>query len=81
MADVADRLLDALAGLESVADEVTTDEAAARLDNATLQIFWRDWPRVAAWAGTLWRQLDADMAAPSSSVDDPDVDEVGGEGG
>jgi hypothetical protein len=81
MADVADRLLDSLAGLESVADDVTPDEAAAQFDDATLQVFWRDWPRMASWAGALWRQLDADMALPSSSVSEPDVDEVGGEGG
>jgi hypothetical protein len=46
----------------------------------TLQVFWRDWPRVGAWAGALWRQLDADLAVPSSSMNDADIDEVGGEG-
>jgi hypothetical protein len=80
MDDVSDRLLEALSVLDSVTGEVTTDEAAARFDDAALQVFWRDWPRVGAWAGALWRQLDADLAVPSSSVNDADIDEVGGEG-
>ncbi len=55
-------------------------EAAARFDDAALQVFWRDWPRVGAWAGALWRQLDADLAILSSWLNDDDIDEVGGEG-
>jgi hypothetical protein len=81
MDGVSDRLLDALSALEGVANEVTADEAAARFDDAALQVFWRSWPRVGSWAGALWRHLDADLAVPSSSVTDPDIDEVGGEGG
>jgi hypothetical protein len=80
MDDVSDRLLAALSALETVTREVTTDEAAARLDEATLQVLWREWPRLGAWAGALWRQLDADLAVPSSTVNDADIDEVGGEG-
>ena len=40
MDEVSDQLLDALSALESVADEVTTDEAAARFDDPVLQMFW-----------------------------------------
>jgi hypothetical protein len=78
--EVSDRLLEALTMLDSVADEVTAEEAVARLDEATLELFWRDWPRLAAWADPLWRQLEADLAIPSSSVSDVDLEEVGGEG-
>ena len=81
MNGVSDRLLEALSALEGVANEVTADEAATCLDDAALQVFWRSWPRVGSWAGALWRRLDADLAIPSSSVTDADVDEVGGEGG
>jgi hypothetical protein len=63
--------------LEAAADEVTPDEAAATLDDAALQEFWREWPRLGAWAGALWRQLNEDLAGPSSVVVDPDFDEVG----
>lgn len=78
---LSDRLVDALSSLEDVADEVTAHDAAATLDEATLQVFWRQWPRLGAWAGALWRELNQDLMAPSSPLDDPDVDEVGGEGG
>jgi hypothetical protein len=44
MDDVSERLLEALSALEHVADEVTPDEAAATLDDAALQLFWREWP-------------------------------------
>lgn len=81
MDDVSERFLEALSALEAAADEVTPDEAAATLDDAALQVFWREWPRLGAWAGALWRQLNEDLAGPSSVVVDPDFDEVGGEGG
>jgi hypothetical protein len=78
---IPDRLLEALSDLDDVADEVTAHEAAAALDEATLQVFWRQWPRVGAWAGALWREINQDLMAPASPHDDPDLDEVGGESG
>ena len=60
MDDVSERLLGALSGLEAVADDVTPHEAAGTLDDAALQVFWREWPRLGAWAGALWRQLNDD---------------------
>ncbi len=84
MDDVSERFLGALSALQGVADEVTSnqaaatlDEAAATLDEAALQVFWRDWPRLGSWAGALWRQIDLDLAGPSSAVGDPELDEVG----
>jgi len=81
MDDVSERFLEALSALEHVADEVTSEEAAATLDDAALQLFWREWPQLGSWAGTLWRQLNEDLAGPSSAVGEPELDEVGGEGG
>jgi hypothetical protein len=81
MDDVSERFIGALSALEHVADEVTSDEAAATLDDAALQLFWREWPQLGSWAGTLWRQLNEDLAGPSSAVGEPELDEVGGEGG
>jgi hypothetical protein len=81
MEDLSERFLGALSALESVADEVTPDVAASVLDDAAVQVFWRDWPRLGSWAGSLWRTLDGDLAGPSSPVADDEVDEVGGEGG
>jgi hypothetical protein len=78
--DAGERLISALEGLQAVADDVTPDEAVDSFDDATLQVFWRDWPNVTSWAGALWRRLDADLAEPSSRPQD-ELDEIGGEGG
>ena len=69
MDDNGERLVSAVERLQEVADELTADEAADALDDATLQLFWRDWPRIQSWAGSLWRRLDeelAELAAPSA---------------
>jgi len=76
MDDVSERVLDALAKLERVADELTADEAASMLDETAVQAFWRDWPRTGAWAGALWRRLNDDLAEPSAADGD-----IGGEAG
>ena len=68
MADAAQQLLEAMEAFDEVADNLTVHEALEELDEATLQLFWRDWPRIQSWAGSLWRELDgelAELAAPS----------------
>jgi hypothetical protein len=74
------RLVEALAQLEEVADALTADEALQTVDDASLQVFWRDWPQLSSWAGALWRKLDQDLATPARPQGDPDLDEVGGSG-
>ncbi|HET6755805.1 MAG TPA: hypothetical protein VFH23_17840 [Jiangellaceae bacterium] len=81
MDDVSEQFLRALSALEHVADEVTFEEAAATFDDAALQVFWRKWPPLGSWAGALWRQLNEDLARPSLALGEPELDEVGGEGG
>jgi hypothetical protein len=78
--EVADRLVSALSHLATVADEVTPEEALQAIDEATLEVFWRDWPEIAAWARSLWERLNEDLAGPATPPQDPDLDEVG-EGG
>jgi len=76
MADVAQQLLEAMESLDEVADSMTAHDAVEQLDEATLQLFWRDWPRIQSWAGSLWRQLNeelAEMASPAGG----DVDTGG----
>jgi hypothetical protein len=78
MADVAQQLLEAMEALDEVADSITAQEAVEELDEATLQLFWRDWPRIQSWAGSLWRQLNdelAEVASPASG----DIDTGGGD--
>jgi len=76
--ELGERLLDGLAGLDEVSGELTADEAMEELDDATLQVFWRDWPNISAWAGALWRRLNEDLAQPATPPTDADLDEVGG---
>jgi hypothetical protein len=78
--DVADRLVAALSQLDAVAEEVTPDEALQALDDATLEVFWRDWPEISAWARSLWQRLNEDLAGPATPPQDPDLDEVGESG-
>lgn len=81
MEDITQRFLDALATLDGVADEApTAADARATFDDATLQVFWRDWPHVSSWAGALWRALNEDIEQAATPPSEPDLDEVGGEG-
>ena len=70
----------ALSHLDAVADEVTPDKAPHVIDDATLEVFWRDWPQISAWAESLWQRLDEDLAGPATPPGDPDLDEVGESG-
>ena len=81
MDDQSDRLVEAMSLLEEVADAMTPDEAPDALDETTIQMFWRDWPRVSSWAGAVWRRLNSDLAAPATPSSDHELDEVGGEAG
>lgn len=81
MENVTDTLIDAVSKLGAVADAVTPDEAQRTLGEATLEVFWRDWPDISEWAGSLWRLVNTDRAGPATPARDPDLDEVGGEGG
>lgn len=78
--ELAGRLMEALSGLDEVSAELTADEAVTKLDEATLQVFWRDWPNISSWAGALWRKLNDDLDQPARPTRDPDLDEVGGSG-
>ena len=79
--EIAGRLIQALNELEGVADAMTADEAVRLLDDATLQVFWRDWPHISSWAGALWRLLNDELADAAAPPSDPDLDEVGEGGG
>ncbi len=80
MDDIASRFLDLIHSLEEVTDTITAEQAHAQFDETTLQVFWKQWPHVSAWAGSLWRMLSEELAGPASPHLDPEVDEVGGSG-
>jgi hypothetical protein len=78
MDDAASQFLDAIHRLEDVRDAITPDRAHAEFDEITLQLFWKKWPHLSAWTGSLWRMLCEDLAEPSTPHLDAELDEVGG---
>jgi hypothetical protein len=79
--DASDLLTSAMDEWERVAESATPDEAAATLDEATLQVFWQRWPHISSWGGALWRRLNEDLADAATPLEDSGFQEVGGEGG
>lgn len=80
MDDPADHFLELVHSLEELRDAISPERAHAEFDQTTLQVFWRKWPSLSAWAGSLWRMLSEDMAGPATPHRDTDLDEVGGSG-
>jgi hypothetical protein len=78
--DISDRFLDAISRLEAVADAVAPHDAYHQLDETSMQLFWRKWPGISSWAGSLWRLLNEELMDPAGSAHHPDADEVGGSG-
>lgn len=78
MEDVASQFLELIHGLEDVRDAMTPEQAHASFDETTLQMFWKKWPGVSAWTGSLWRMLSEELAGPATPHRDTDADEVGG---
>jgi len=74
------RLLAVVDALDALARDYSPAEAAAEMDPAVLQAFWREWPHTSVWAGNLWRALNRDLEVPAGARTDRDVDEVGGSG-
>jgi len=74
------RLLAVVDALDALARDQTPAEAAAEMDPAVLQAFWREWPHTSVWAGNLWRTLNLDLEVPAEARADREVDEVGGSG-
>jgi hypothetical protein len=78
--DISDRFLDAISRLEAVADAVGPYDAYRQLDETSMQVFWRRWPGISSWAGSLWRLLNEELMDPAVSSHHPDADELGGSG-
>ena len=78
MTGPADRFLELISGLEEIRDAITPERAHAAFDETTLQVFWRSWPSLSLWTGSLWRMLSEELAGPATPHRDTDIDEVGG---
>lgn len=80
MEGVADKFLELIDELQDVSRTLTAQQALAEFDETTLQVFWKTWPDVSAWAGSLWSMLSAELAGPAAPQRDADLDETGGSG-
>lgn len=78
MDDLADHFLELVHSLEEIRDAITPERAHAEFDEVALQVFWKKWPSLSLWTGSLWRMLSEDLAGPATPHGDPDLDEVGG---
>jgi hypothetical protein len=78
--DVADRFLELIHDLEDISTTLSAQRALAEFDETTLQVFWKKWPHVSAWAGSLWSMLSAELSAPSSPQHDAEHHETGESG-
>ena len=80
MDDRADEFLDLIHKLEELTDSINPELAHLQFDQTTLQVFWKQWPSISSWAGSLWRMLSEELAGPGSPQLDPELDEVGESG-
>ena len=78
MDEAADQFLDLIHKLEEFRDAMTPECAHAEFDQTTLQVFWKKWPSISAWSGSLWRLLSEELAGPATPYLDTELDEVGG---
>jgi hypothetical protein len=78
--DLSDRFMDAISRFEEVANAVTPHDAHRQLDETSMQVFWRTWPGISSWAGSLWRLLNEELMDSAAAPNDPGSDEVGGSG-
>ncbi len=80
MDEIADRFLELIHELEEVACSMPAQRALTEFDETTLQVFWKKWPHLSGWAGSLWTMLSAELAERAAALDDPDLDEIGESG-
>jgi hypothetical protein len=81
MKEFEDKLHDAVADLEVVAQAGKPPEAWRAFGDQTLESFWQSWPGVRGWGEWLWTLIDnerGDKAAPVSP--DAEHEETGGGG-
>jgi hypothetical protein len=79
MDDMSDRIINVISELDEITARLTPEEACRAVDEPTLQLFWREWPHISSWAGSLWRTLNEDILDPAMPATS-DFDEVGGSG-
>jgi hypothetical protein len=76
----AEHFLELIHQFEDLTDAISPEQAHIEFDETTLQLFWRRWPQVSSWAGSLWRMLSEELSGPSTPHAGPEFDEVGESG-
>jgi hypothetical protein len=76
----AEHFLELIHQLEDLTSAISPERAHVEFDETTLQLFWKRWPHVSSWAGSLWRMLSEELSVPSAPLTDPELDEVGESG-
>ena len=76
----ADRFLELLHQFEDFTDAISPERAHNEFDETTLQLFWKRWPQVSSWAGSLWRSLSEELSDASAPYADTELHEVGESG-
>ncbi len=76
MDELGDQFLELIHKLEDIRDAITPERAHMAFDETTLQVFWKKWPDLSMWAGSLWRMLSEELAVPAAPH--TDLDEIGG---
>lgn len=80
MEEVAGEFLDLIHRFEEIRDAVAPECAHVEFDETTLQLFWKKWPSLSLWAGSLWRMLSEELAVPATAYREAELDEAGGSG-
>jgi hypothetical protein len=78
MDDLAAEFLELIHRFEEIRDAIKPERAHAEFDETTLQLFWKKWPSLSIWSGSLWRMLSQELAGPATPHLDAELDEVGG---
>lgn len=64
--------------LDHTADKITPEEADRAFGEVTKENFWRMWPGIRDWAGSLWQMLEDERGSMARPVEDEELDDVGG---
>ncbi len=77
MEQLEEKVHDAVADLEVVAQEVKPPEAWRSFGDLTLEKFWQAWPGIRAWGEWMWQLIENERGSGAAPAGDPDLDESG----
>jgi hypothetical protein len=66
--------------LDHTAGKLSVEEAERSFREVTKENFWRMWPGIMDWAGSLWTLIDEERGDMARPAEDGELDDVGGGG-